>query len=46
MKTTDLVDNQSLRADIPTFFPGDELQVHVRSRLAAYEVPRHVEFAA
>ena len=30
MKTTDLVDNQSLRDDIPTFFPGDELKVHVR----------------
>ena len=30
MKTTDLVDNQSLRDDIPEFFPGDELKVHVR----------------
>ena len=30
MKTTDLVDNQSLRDDIPQFFPGDELKVHVR----------------
>jgi large subunit ribosomal protein L19 len=30
MKTTDLVDNQSLRDDIPVFFPGDERKVHVR----------------
>ncbi len=30
MKTTDLVDHQSLRDDIPVFFPGDELKVHVR----------------
>ena len=30
MKTTDLVDNQSLLDDIPQFFPGDELKVHVR----------------
>jgi large subunit ribosomal protein L19 len=30
MKTTDLVDNQSLRDDIPQFVPGDELKVHVR----------------
>jgi large subunit ribosomal protein L19 len=30
MKSTDLVDNQSLRTDIPEFFPGDEVKVHVR----------------
>ena len=30
MKATDLIDNESLRDDIPTFFPGDELKVHVR----------------
>ncbi len=30
MKTTDLVDQASLRTDIPDFGPGDELKVHVR----------------
>jgi large subunit ribosomal protein L19 len=30
MKTTDLVDQQYLRSDIPDFGPGDELKVHVR----------------
>jgi large subunit ribosomal protein L19 len=30
MKTTDLVDQQYLRSDIPEFGPGDELKVHVR----------------
>jgi large subunit ribosomal protein L19 len=30
MKTTDLVDNQNLRTDIPAFGPGDEVKVHVR----------------
>jgi large subunit ribosomal protein L19 len=30
MKTTDLVDRQSLRDDIPAFGPGDTLKVHVR----------------
>lgn len=30
MKTTDLVDNQYLRTDIPKFGPGDEVKVHVR----------------
>ena len=30
MKTTDIVDNQNKRDDIPTFFPGDEVKVHVR----------------
>ena len=30
MKATDLIDNDSLRDDIPEFFPGDELKVHVR----------------
>ena len=30
MKSTDVVDNQSLRTDIPEFFPGDEVKVHVR----------------
>jgi len=30
MKTTDIVDLQNLRTDIPVFGPGDELKVHVR----------------
>ncbi len=30
MKTTDIVDQQNLRSDIPVFGPGDELKVHVR----------------
>ena len=30
MKTTDLIDNDSLRTDIPDFGPGDEVKVHVR----------------
>ena len=30
MKTTDLIDNQSLRDDLPAFAPGDEVKVHVR----------------
>ena len=30
MKTTDLIDQDSLRDDIPEFYPGDELKVHVR----------------
>ncbi len=30
MKSTDLIDNDSLRTDIPDFAPGDELKVHVR----------------
>src|SRR4051794_38792431 len=30
MKSTDLVDNQSLRTDIPQFGPGDEVKVHVK----------------
>jgi large subunit ribosomal protein L19 len=30
MKSTDLIDQQSLRTDIPEFFPGDEVKVHVR----------------
>ena len=30
MKTTDIVDLQNLRTDIPEFGPGDELKVHVR----------------
>ena len=30
MKTTDLVDNQYLRTDIPQFGPGDEVKVHVK----------------
>jgi large subunit ribosomal protein L19 len=30
MKTTDIIDNDSLRDDIPAFAPGDELKVHVR----------------
>jgi large subunit ribosomal protein L19 len=30
MKSTDLVDQQHLRDDIPAFAPGDEVKVHVR----------------
>ncbi|HWM20801.1 MAG TPA: 50S ribosomal protein L19 [Ilumatobacteraceae bacterium] len=30
MKATDLIDNQSLRDDLPSFGPGDEVKVHVR----------------
>jgi large subunit ribosomal protein L19 len=30
MKSTDLVDNQYLRTDVPAFAPGDEVKVHVR----------------
>ena len=30
MKSTDLVDNQYIRTDIPHFGPGDEVKVHVR----------------
>ena len=30
MKSTDVVDNQYLRTDIPSFGPGDEVKVHVR----------------
>jgi large subunit ribosomal protein L19 len=30
MKTTDVIDQQSLRTDVPDFAPGDTLKVHVR----------------
>lgn len=30
MKSTDLVDNQYLRTDMPQFGPGDEVKVHVK----------------
>lgn len=30
MKTTDIVDNQNKRNDIPALLPGDEVKVHVR----------------
>ncbi len=30
MNPTDLVDNASLRDDVPAFSPGDNLKVHVR----------------
>lgn len=30
MKATDLVDQQTLRTDLPDFAPGDEVKVHVR----------------
>jgi len=30
MKTTDIVDNQNKRDDIPALPPGDEVKVHVR----------------
>ena len=43
MKSTDLVDNQYLRTDIPDFGPGDEVKVHVkvvegtRSRIQVFQ---------
>jgi large subunit ribosomal protein L19 len=30
MKSTDIVDAQHLRSDIPAFGPGDEVKVHVK----------------
>ena len=30
MKSTDLVDNQYMRDDLPHFGPGDEVKVHVK----------------
>ncbi|MGA0862559.1 MAG: 50S ribosomal protein L19 [Ilumatobacteraceae bacterium] len=30
MKTTDIVDNQNMRDDVPDMLPGDEVKVHVR----------------
>ncbi len=30
MKSTDLIDQSSLKADIPNFGPGDTVKVHVR----------------
>ena len=30
MKSTDLVDNQYIRTDLPEFGPGDEVKVHVK----------------
>lgn len=30
MKTTDIVDNQNKRDDVPALLPGDEVKVHVR----------------
>jgi large subunit ribosomal protein L19 len=30
MKSTDLLDNQHLRTDVPHFGPGDEVKVHVK----------------
>ena len=30
MKSTDLVDNQYIRSDLPEFGPGDEVKVHVK----------------
>lgn len=30
MKPTDLIDQQSLREDVPSFAPGDTLKVHVK----------------
>jgi large subunit ribosomal protein L19 len=30
MKPTDLIDRDSLREDVPSFRPGDNLKVHVR----------------
>lgn len=30
MKPTDIIDNDSLRSDVPDFAPGDTLKVHVK----------------
>jgi large subunit ribosomal protein L19 len=30
MKPTDIIDNDSLRSDVPEFDPGDTLKVHVK----------------
>ena len=30
MKSTDIVDNQYMRTDLPAFRPGDEVKVHVK----------------
>jgi large subunit ribosomal protein L19 len=30
MKPTDIIDNDSLRSDVPDFGPGDTLKVHVK----------------
>ena len=30
MKSTDLVDNQYIRTDVPDFASGDEVKVHVK----------------
>lgn len=30
MKSTDLIDNQHLRSDLPELRPGDEVKVHVK----------------
>jgi large subunit ribosomal protein L19 len=30
MKSTDIIDAQNLRTDIPVFGPGDEVKVHVK----------------
>lgn len=30
MKTTDIIDNENKRTDVPAFGPGDEVKVHVR----------------
>jgi large subunit ribosomal protein L19 len=30
MKTTDIIDNQNKRDDVPALRPGDEVKVHVR----------------
>ncbi|HEY7627446.1 MAG TPA: 50S ribosomal protein L19 [Ilumatobacteraceae bacterium] len=30
MKSTDVVDNQYIRTDVPDFFSGDEVKVHVK----------------
>ena len=43
MKATDIIDNESLRDDIPDFAPGDTLKVHVkviegtRSRIQVFQ---------
>jgi large subunit ribosomal protein L19 len=37
MKPTDLIDQDSLRTDLPDFSPGDEVEVHVRVKEGARE---------
>ena len=38
MKTTDIVDNQYKRTDLPEVRPGDEVKVHVRVALNGHRL--------